>query len=166
MDLSNKTLAELRAIAREKGLKGVTALRKPELAARIAEEMQQENDGEGKGQTAPKPVKEAQERDTHKTESGKRMAAKRESQKREAPGREPVRREQPKREMPRREQPGRENQKNNLKSASYAERGRTYVKKATENNAGTQPDRRAEHPHPEQHRTEYQIGRASCRERV
>ena len=155
MDLSNKTLAELRAIAREKGLKGVTALRKPELAARIAEEMQQENDGEGKGQTAPKPVKEAQERDTHKTESGKRMAARRESQKREAPGRELVRREQPKREMPRREQPGRENQKNNSKSASYAERGRTYVKKATENNAGTQPDRRAEHPHPEQHRTEY-----------
>ena len=80
MDLSNKTLAELRAIAREKGLKGVTALRKPELAARIAEEMQQENDGEGKGQTAPKPVKEAQGRDTHRTESGKRMAAKRESQ--------------------------------------------------------------------------------------
>ena len=42
MDLTTKTLAELRAIAKEKGLKGVTALRKPELAVRIAEVMQEE----------------------------------------------------------------------------------------------------------------------------
>lgn len=42
MDLTKKTLAELRKIAKEKGLKGVTALRKPELAAKIAEVMQQE----------------------------------------------------------------------------------------------------------------------------
>ncbi len=42
MDLTKKTLAELREIAKEKGLRGVTALRKPELAAKIAEVMQQE----------------------------------------------------------------------------------------------------------------------------
>lgn len=42
MDLTTKTLAELRAIAKEKGLKGVTALRKQELAMRIAEVMQEE----------------------------------------------------------------------------------------------------------------------------
>ena len=31
MDFSKKTLVELREIAKEKGLKGITALRKPEL---------------------------------------------------------------------------------------------------------------------------------------
>lgn len=44
MDLSKKTLAELRTIAKEKGLKGVTALRKPELAEKIAEVMKQETE--------------------------------------------------------------------------------------------------------------------------
>ena len=31
MDFSKKTLVELREIAKEKGLKGITALRKPEF---------------------------------------------------------------------------------------------------------------------------------------
>ena len=43
MDLTKMTLAELREFAKEKGIKGITALRKPELAARIAEVLQTEN---------------------------------------------------------------------------------------------------------------------------
>lgn len=59
MDLTTKTLAELRAIAKEKGLKGVTALRKPELAAKIAEVMQQaEAEREKPVKKAAKPTKE------------------------------------------------------------------------------------------------------------
>ncbi len=134
MDLSKKTLAELRAIARERGLKGVTALRKPELAARIAEEMQQKNDGEGKGQSSPKQGKETKESDIQNTEPGKRKNVKREPSRKEATKREPARKEQHKR-------------------TAYTDRGRTFTRKAPENNTGTQPERRAEHP--EQHRTEY-----------
>ena len=37
MDFSKKTLVELREIAKEKGLKGITALRKPELIQRLME---------------------------------------------------------------------------------------------------------------------------------
>ena len=37
MDFSKKTLVELREIAKEKGLKGITALRKPELIQRLTE---------------------------------------------------------------------------------------------------------------------------------
>lgn len=39
MDLSNKTLAELRALAKEQGIRGVTALRKPELLKRLEGEI-------------------------------------------------------------------------------------------------------------------------------
>lgn len=42
MDLTTKTLAELRQIAKEKGMKGITALRKPQLAAKIAEVLKEE----------------------------------------------------------------------------------------------------------------------------
>ena len=38
MDFSKKTLVELREIAKEKGLKGITALRKPELFPRKRKE--------------------------------------------------------------------------------------------------------------------------------
>jgi transcription termination factor Rho len=49
MDLSNKTLAQLRELAKENGIKGVTALRKPELIARLSEELSQP-DNHGKVQ--------------------------------------------------------------------------------------------------------------------
>lgn len=39
MDLSNKTLAELRALAKEQGIRGVTSLRKPELVKRLEGEL-------------------------------------------------------------------------------------------------------------------------------
>lgn len=42
MDLTKMTLAELRELAKKKGIKGVTALRKPELAARIFDVIQNE----------------------------------------------------------------------------------------------------------------------------
>ncbi len=42
MEYMEKTLAELREIAKEKGLKGITALRKPELAAKLTEFMAEE----------------------------------------------------------------------------------------------------------------------------
>lgn len=59
MDFSKKTLVELREIAKEKGLKGITALRKPELIQRLMEVSEEtekraggyagENDGEKAG---------------------------------------------------------------------------------------------------------------------
>lgn len=58
MDLTTKTLAELRAIAKEKGLKGVTALRKPELAAKIAEVLQAEAEKEKPVKKTVRPVRE------------------------------------------------------------------------------------------------------------
>ena len=58
MDLTTKTLAELRAIAKEKGLKGVTALRKPELAAKIAEVLQAETEKEKPVKKPARPVRE------------------------------------------------------------------------------------------------------------
>lgn len=42
MDLTKMTLAELREVAKEKGIKGITGLRKPELAARIVDVMRAE----------------------------------------------------------------------------------------------------------------------------
>lgn len=42
MDLTKMTLAELREVAKEKGIKGVSGLRKPELAVKIAEVLQAE----------------------------------------------------------------------------------------------------------------------------
>lgn len=57
MDLTKKTMAELRAIAKERGIKGITALRKQELAVKIAEEIQHRPEGAGTarqtGKTAP-----------------------------------------------------------------------------------------------------------------
>ena len=49
MDFSKKTLVELREIAKEKGLKGITALRKPELIQRLTEVSEETNDGEKAG---------------------------------------------------------------------------------------------------------------------
>ncbi len=43
MDLTKKTLAELREIAKEKGISGVSGLRKPDLAMKIVEVMQREH---------------------------------------------------------------------------------------------------------------------------
>ena len=71
MDLTTKTLAELRAIAKEKGLKGVTALRKPELAAKIAEVMQAETERQ---KPVKKAVKPAKEKETPKKEVQKNAA--------------------------------------------------------------------------------------------
>lgn len=41
MDLTNKTLVELRELAKENGITGVTALRKPELIDRLGRELEQ-----------------------------------------------------------------------------------------------------------------------------
>ena len=41
MDLTKMTLNELKELAKEKGIKRVTGIRKQELAAKIAEEMKQ-----------------------------------------------------------------------------------------------------------------------------
>lgn len=68
MDLSTKTLAELRAIAKERGMKGVTALRKPELAAKIAEVLQTEAERE---KPARKPVRPVREREMPQRETQK-----------------------------------------------------------------------------------------------
>ena len=58
MDLTKKTLVELREIAKEKGIKGITGLRKPELAARIAEVLVTESKKEKEEKkTVKKPVK-------------------------------------------------------------------------------------------------------------
>ncbi len=73
MDLTNKTLAELREIAKEKGMKGVTALRKPQLAMKIAEVMQEESKQQKRGtvkkapQAAEKNVERRPERSTGRT---------------------------------------------------------------------------------------------------
>ena len=40
MDLTNKTLVELRELAKQHGMKGVTALRKPELIERLNKELE------------------------------------------------------------------------------------------------------------------------------
>lgn len=48
MDLSKKTLVELRAIAKENGIKGITALRKPALVAKITEVLEQDEAEEEK----------------------------------------------------------------------------------------------------------------------
>lgn len=69
MDLSKKTLAELRELAKENGIKGVTALRKPELVARLSEELSKseskpKKNGSSKKTTSPKHV------ETKKSESG------------------------------------------------------------------------------------------------
>lgn len=144
MDLTKKTLAELRAIAKERGLKGVTTLRKPELAAKIAEVLQQDADNEKKEQAARKQVKAVPEKDIQKKET-----VKKEVPKKELANREPAKKENPKREVPRRE-----NQKASPKGASYAGRGRTFSRKTTENSSNTQAERKTEHP--EQHKTEYQ----------
>lgn len=44
MDLSKKKLPELRELAKAKGLKGISTLRKPELSARLAEALQKEEE--------------------------------------------------------------------------------------------------------------------------
>ena len=62
MDLTTKTLAELKAIAKEKGLKGVTALRKPELAQKIAEVMQEESWKSSRKTEQPAPKSEKAEK--------------------------------------------------------------------------------------------------------
>ena len=138
MDLTKKTLAELRAIAKERGLKGVTALRKPELAAKIAEVLQQDNGSEKTEQAVRRPAKAIQEKETRK----------RETVKKEIPKREVPKGESPKREIPRRE-----NQKSSPKGTSYMGRGRTFTRKTTENNNNTQVERKPELS--EQHKTEY-----------
>lgn len=151
MDLTKKTLAELRAIAKERGMKGVTALRKPELAAKIAEVLQQETGSEKPERAVRKPVRAVQEEETQKKET----------EKKETPKREMTKRESAKKEIPKRETPKRENQKPGPKGNSYMGRGRTYTRKTTENNNNTQVERKIEHPeqqkaeyHPEQQRTE------------
>ena len=60
MDLTTKTLAELRQIAKEKGMKGITALRKPQLAEKIAEVMKEEEKRQKK--KADNPVTTSVER--------------------------------------------------------------------------------------------------------
>lgn len=60
MDLTTKTLAELRQIAKEKGMKGITALRKPQLAEKIAEVMKEEEKRQKK--KADNPVTTSAER--------------------------------------------------------------------------------------------------------
>ncbi len=67
MDFTKKTLAELRAIAKENGIKGITALRKPELAAKLQEIMGDEEKNDSK-KSAPKRVVK-KEKATTKTES-------------------------------------------------------------------------------------------------
>lgn len=60
MDLMEKTLVELREIAKAKGIKGVTALRKPQLAEKIAEVMQEEEKRQKK--PVARPVKKTAEK--------------------------------------------------------------------------------------------------------
>lgn len=66
MDLTTKTLVELRQIAKEKGMKGVTALRKPQLAAKIAEVLKEEEKQQKKPaeRPAPQPAERRMERRT------------------------------------------------------------------------------------------------------
>lgn len=66
MDLTTKTLVELRQIAKEKGMKGVTALRKPQLAAKIAEVLKEEEKQQKKAaeRPAPQPAERRMERRT------------------------------------------------------------------------------------------------------
>ena len=77
MDLTTKTLAELRQIAKEKGIKGVTALRKTELAHKIGEVMQEESK---KSNQEEQPAARAEKterrpgRRTARTDSGERTA--------------------------------------------------------------------------------------------
>lgn len=62
MDLMTKTLAELREIAKAKGIKGVTALRKRQLAEKIAEAVQEEEKQQKK--SVPQSVKRPVEKKT------------------------------------------------------------------------------------------------------
>ncbi len=66
MDLSKKTLPELREIAKERGIKGVTALRKPQLIERLAEDSAK---GEAKA-AAPKKSPHPKQTEVKKSESG------------------------------------------------------------------------------------------------
>ncbi len=98
MDLTNKTLVELREIAKEKGIKGITALRKPQLAMKIAEVMQEESRQQKRGavKTAPQAsernVERSTERNTERT--AERRPARRRTTRTEH-GEHPVRQEKP-----------------------------------------------------------------------
>ena len=95
MDLTTKTLAELRQIAKEKGIKGITALRKPELAQKIAEVMQEESKKnrrtEQPAQKSEKEERRSARRSNAKTASGEKAVRQEKNVKQE----KPVRTEKP-----------------------------------------------------------------------
>ena len=66
MDLTKMTLQQLREVAKEKGITGVTGLRKPDLAVKIAEVMQKEAKAERK--TERKPERKAERKPERKPE--------------------------------------------------------------------------------------------------
>lgn len=78
MDLSKKTLVELREIAKEKGLKGVSALRKPELSARLAEVLQKEAETAHEAHEEKKPERSSARTPERTTE---RMSERRQEKK-------------------------------------------------------------------------------------
>ena len=89
MDLTTKTLAELRQIAKEKGLRGITALRKPELAQKIAEVMQEESKKnrrtEQPAQKSEKVERRPVRRSNAKTDSGEKAVRQEKAVKQERP---------------------------------------------------------------------------------
>lgn len=66
MDLTKMTLQQLREVAKEKGITGVTGLRKPDLAVKIAEVMQKEAKVERK--TERKPERKTERKTERKPE--------------------------------------------------------------------------------------------------
>lgn len=74
MDLTKMTLAQLREVAKEKGITGITGLRKPDLTAKIAEALQKEAKPERRTEqkterrTEQKPEYKTQRRGENKTE--------------------------------------------------------------------------------------------------
>ena len=88
MDLTKKTLVELREIAKEKGIKGITGLRKPDLAARIAEVLMAESKKEKEEKkTVKKPEKQREpaREVVRETEREKETPKERETQKEREP---------------------------------------------------------------------------------
>lgn len=141
MDLSKKTLAELRAIAKERGLKGVTALRKPELAAKIAEVMQ-------KDEERPKQEPAAGKKGTAR-DRAELVAKKQESpaQTREQQGKE--------REPQSARTVTRNREKGGTRGTAHQSRIRTNTRKTAENRGDTPGEHRTEQHKPEYHKTEY-----------
>ena len=155
MDLTKKTLPELREIAKAKGIKRTTGIRKQELVLKIAEAMKQEKKEDGKKTTGRRSA----ERKTGRPGRAEK-AERSEKPERADRGERPERSEKPERidrgERPERsEKPERTDRGERLERSEKPERT-DRIEKAEKQDRGERSDRRTSYRSP--HTASYKKG--------